>query len=177
MFAGSVAVTLATLMWTVGTWMQDRWIDAPARRCSSGWPTPCWFRRIVIVALGALPDRCRSGSSTSAGRSAASAIGLGYAAHSQLDAALRAGRTQYGAATSSLQLLDNLGVALGTGAAGVVVTLGDDLGWAPGDAVAVALGVAAAVAAVGLVVSRRLPAGRPTAVEVTPGSAAIAVSD
>ena len=62
-----------------------------------------------------------------------------------------------------MQLLDNLGVALGTGAAGVVVTLGDDVGWPPGDAAAVAFGVTAAVAAIGLVVSRRLPAPAPRA--------------
>ena len=84
------------------------------------------------------------------------AIGLGYAAHSQLT--LRcAPANEYGAATASLQLLDNLGVALGTGVVGAVVTLGDDLGWAAGDATAAALVPAAAVAALGLVVSRRLP--------------------
>ena len=65
---------------------------------------------------------------------------------------------EYGAATSSLQLSDNLGVALGTGAVGVVVTLGSDLGWPAGDAVAVALTVPAAVAVLGLAVSARLPA-------------------
>ena len=84
-------------------------------------------------------------------------IGLGYSAHSQL--ALRgAAANEYGAATSSLQLSDNLGIALGTGAVGVVVTLGDDLGWPPGDAVGVALLVTTAVATLGLLVSTRLPA-------------------
>jgi hypothetical protein len=72
----------------------------------------------------------------------------------------------YGAATASLQLLDNLGVALGTGAVGIVVTFGDDVGWPPGDAAAVAFGVTAAVAAVGLLVSRRLPA--PASLATTP---------
>jgi hypothetical protein len=40
------------------------------------------------------------------------------------------------------------------------------------------MGVAATVAAIGLVVSRRLPAGRPTAVPVTAGAtSAVAVPD
>ena len=87
------------------------------------------------------------------------AMGLGYAAHSQL--ALRcAPDQQYGATTASLQLLDNLGVALGTGAAGVIVTLGHDVGWDPGAAVATALIPTAAVAAFGLFVSTRLPSRR-----------------
>ena len=121
---------------------------------------------IVLVALAALPDLLPFWLIPVGWAFGGLGIGLGYAAHSQLT--LRcAPEHEYGAATSSLQLLDNLGVALGTGAVGVVVTLGDDLGWAAGDAVALALGVTATVAAIGLLVSRRLPAGRPTAVEVT----------
>ena len=176
-FAGSVAVTPATLAWTVGTWIQDRWIGRTGEALFVRLAYALLVPAIVVVALGALPDLLpfwvhprRLGVRRSRHRAR---LRRPLAA----DAALRAGRTQYGAATASLQLLDNLGIALGTGAVGVVVTLGDDLGWAPGDAVAVALSVTAAVAALGLVVSRRLPAGRPTAVEVTPGSAAIAVSD
>jgi uncharacterized membrane protein len=102
---------------------------------------------------------------------------LGYAAHSQLT--LRsAPANEYGAATASLQLLDNLGVALGTGAVGVIVTLGDGLGWAPGDAVSAALTIPAAVAGLGLLVSGRLPAGRPNRAETAPSDTwAVAVED
>jgi hypothetical protein len=132
---------------------------------------------IVLVALASLPDLLPFWLIPVGWAFGGLGIGLGYAAHSQLT--LRcAPAKEYGAATSSLQLLDNLGVALGTGAVGVVVTLGDDLGWAAGDAVALAMGVAATVAAVGLLVSRRLPAGRPTPVEVAAsGPAAVAVPD
>ena len=112
---------------------------------------------IVIVALAAIPDLLPFWTIHVGWAIGGLGIGLGYAAHSQL--ALRgAPANEYGATTSSLQLCDNLGVALGTGAAGVVVTLGDDLGWPPGDAVAVALTVTASVAALGLLVSPRLPA-------------------
>ena len=117
---------------------------------------------IVLVALAAIPDLLPFWSVHVGWAAGGLAIGLGYAAHSQLT--LRcAPPAQYGAATSSLQLLDNLGVALGTGAVGVVVTLGDDAGWAAGDAVATALVVAAAASVLGLVVSRRLPSPTPVA--------------
>ena len=83
-------------------------------------------------------------------------MGLAYAAHAQ--AVLRCSPAErYGAATASLQLLDNLGVALGTGAVGVVVTTGDDLGWDPGRTVALALVGPVAVALVGAALSRRFP--------------------
>ena len=142
-FAGSVAVTVATLTWTAGTWIQDRWIGRTGEAL---------FVRLAYARAAAgdrhrgprraarppavLGDPCRLGHRRAG-------IGLGYSAHSQLT--LRcAPAERYGAATASLQLLDNLGVALGTGAAGVIVTLGDDLGWAPGDAAAAALIPAAA---------------------------------
>ena len=157
MFVGSVTVTIATLSWTIGTWIQDRWISRTGE---------AWFVRlaytllapaIVVVALGAVPGFLPFWVIPVGWAFGGLGIGLGYSAHSQLT--LRcAPADSYGAATASLQLLDNLGIALGTGAAGVIVTLGDDVGWAPGDAAAVAFGLMAAVAAGGLVVSRRLPA-------------------
>ena len=55
-----------------------------------------------------------------------------------------------GSATSSLQLTDNLGVALGTGVVGAVVAFGDDVGWAPGAAVAIAWAVPVVVAVCGV---------------------------
>jgi MFS family permease len=157
-FAGSVAVTLATLAWTTGTWIQDRWIartgEARFVRASYLVLLPA----IVLVALAALPDVVPFWLIHVGWAAGGLGIGLGYAAHSQLT--LRsAPEREYGAATASLQLLDNLGVALGTGAVGVVVTMGHDVGWPAGDALAAAMVVTAAVAALGLFVSRRLPAG------------------
>ena len=83
-------------------------------------------------------------------------MGLAYAAHAQ--AVLRnAPAERYGASTASMQLLDNLGVALGTGAVGIIVTTGDDLGWDPGRTVALALIGPVTVALLGAVLSRRFP--------------------
>jgi MFS family permease len=156
-FAGSVAVTLATLAWTAGTWCQDRWISRTGEALFVRISFTVLLLGIVVVAIAALPDVLPFWMMHVGWAAGGLGIGLGYAAHSQLT--LRtAPAAEYGSATASLQLLDNLGVALGTGAVGVVVTLGDDLGWPPGDAVAAALVIPAAVACVGLMVSQRLPA-------------------
>ena len=161
-FVGSVAVTAATLSWTIGTWTQDRWIGRTGEAYFVRMAYTVLVPAIVVVALGAVPGFLPWWVIPVGWAFGGLGIGLGYAAHSQLT--LRcAPADSYGAATASLQLLDNLGIALGTGAAGVVVTLGDDVGWSPGDAAALAFGVTAAVAAVGLVVSRRLPGPAPLA--------------
>src|SRR5215218_4156873 len=159
-FAGSVAVTVATLAWTAGAWCQERWITRTGEAAFVRLGYAFLLPAILLVGLGALPDRFPFWSIHVGWAVGGLAIGLGYAAHSQLT--LRcAPANEYGSATASLQLLDNLGVALGTGAAGVVVTLGDDLGWPPGEAVALALAAPAAVTAGGLLLTRRLPPGRP----------------
>lgn len=155
-FAGSVAVTMATLSWTAGTWVQERRI----RRTGEAYFVRVGFALLVpaiaIVALGALPDLLPIWTIHLGWALGGFAIGVSYSAHSQLT--LRcAPAGEYGAATASLQLFDNLGVALGTGATGVVVTVGDDNGWPAGNAVAAALCVAAVAAVTGVALSRRLP--------------------
>jgi MFS family permease len=166
--AGSIAVTAATLAWTVGAWCQDRWIARTGEALFVRIGYAVMVPAIVLVAVGALPDGLPFWAIHVGWAFGGLGIGLGYAAHSQLT--LRcAPASEYGAATASLQLLDNLGIALGTGATGVIVTLGDDLDWPPGDAVALALVVPAAVAAAGLLLSRRLPPRRTD--ERAPGAA------
>ena len=83
-------------------------------------------------------------------------MGLGYSAHAQLDAALCAAAS-YGTATASLQLFDNLGIALGAGATGVDRHARRHVGWDPGAGVAVALIGPATLALIGIAVTRRLP--------------------
>ena len=83
-------------------------------------------------------------------------MGFAYSAHAQLTFRSVAER-DVGSATSSLQLCDNLGIALGTGVVGAVVAFGDDVGWAPGAAVAIAWVVPIAVAVTGALLSHRLP--------------------
>ena len=125
---------------------------------------------IAVVAVASLPDVVPFWVIHVGWAIAGLGMGLAYAAHAQ--AVLRhAPAERYGASTASMQLLDNLGVALGTGAVGVVVTTGDDLGWDPGRTVALALIGPVCVALIGAIVSRRFPsAGGSSAQQTIRGS-------
>ena len=70
---------------------------------------------------------------------------------------------QEGSASASLQLTDVLGVSLGTGLGGVFVALGDGRGWDTSSSLTLAFIVTLAVAAAGVLASRRLPRQLPTA--------------
>ena len=67
-----------------------------------------------------------------------------------------------GAASSSLQLTDTLGVALGTGIGGAFVALGEAQGWEVRSALELAFAVTLAVALAGILAARRLPTALPT---------------
>jgi hypothetical protein len=87
--------------------------------------------------------------------------GLSYAPLSVTTLGLAAPGKE-GEATSSLQLTDVLGVSLGTGCSGAIVALGDGRGWEVGSSLAVAFAVTAAVALLGSLAARRLPAALPS---------------
>ena len=156
-FAGSVAVTTATLGWTGATWVQQRYIV----RTGEAWFIRASYMAMTIgiatvaaaAALDAVPFWVVHVGATIAGFG----IGLGYSAHAQT--ALRVAPSErYGETTASLQLCDNLGVALGAGASGAVVALGDAVGWDPGPSVGLALLAPIAAAVIGAtIVSHRLP--------------------
>jgi MFS family permease len=91
-------------------------------------------------------------------------IGLASAAHAEL-AMRTATDDEVGITTSSLQLCGHLGMALGAGAVGVIVALGGDIGWSAGDAVGIGLSTSLVVAALGLLLVRRLPGRSRVAVD------------
>ncbi len=125
LYAGMVLAG-ASLTWTAGSWLQARRIGVwgPARLERIGAvslvvgsvlyavcllsvvPVPFWFLASAIAGFG---------------------MGTAYSPLSVV-ALERAEPGREGAATSALQLTDILGVALGTGLAGVVVTVGDRIG-------------------------------------------------
>ncbi|MGB0111863.1 MAG: MFS transporter [Ilumatobacteraceae bacterium] len=153
---GSVAVTVTTVSWTAAAWIQDRWITrlGEARFIRTGFV----FLAVGIGVVGcaALPDVLPFWMIHIGGSLAGFGMGLAYAAHAQI--ALRStAESTVGTTTASLQLCDNLGIALGTGAVGALVTFGDELGWPAGDAMAVALILPAAVAVGGILLATRLP--------------------
>lgn len=154
-FAGSVAVTMTTVAWTAATWVQERWIERTGERFFIRLGDALLVPAVAITAIGAVPDLVPFWFIHAGWTLGGVGMGLAYSAHSQQTLRLASPAT-YGAATSSLQLFDNLGIALGTGAVGVVVALGDDAGWHPGDGVAWGLTVAGVAALGGLLVARRL---------------------
>ncbi|UDY34726.1 MFS transporter [Dermatobacter hominis] len=153
LYAGMV-LAAASLTWTAGSWLQARQIAVwgPARLerlgalCLIGGstlyavcllsavPVPFWFLASAIAGFG---------------------MGTAYSPLSVV-ALERAEAGREGAATSALQLNDILGVALGTGLAGVVVTVGDRLGADRRPTMAVIFLGAAAVAVVVALLAPRL---------------------
>lgn len=154
--AGGVAVTVVTVSWTTAAWIQERWISrlGEARFIRAGFVSLACG--IVAVGLASVPHVLPYWVIHIGGGLAGFGMGLAYAAHAQVT--LRSTpESTVGVTTASLQLSDNLGIALGTGVVGALVTFGDQLGWLPGDAIALALAVPAAVALAGVVFAGRLP--------------------
>ncbi len=170
-FAGSVAVTVSTLGWTAATWIQQRFITRTGEAFFARAGYLALAPGIVVVAVASTSEALPFWMIHVGWTLGGFGMGLAYSAHAQL--LLRcAPAARYGTATAALQLFDNLGVALGAGVAGAVVTLGDDVSWDPGAAVAAALAPAAIVALIGVVVTRRLPPRDVTARATDEASAA-----
>ncbi|MDQ6616522.1 MAG: MFS transporter [Actinomycetota bacterium] len=156
-FMASLAVTGATLAWTVGAWVQAR-----VSRRSEG-------RRLVQVGLTliltgiagtalALRPPVPVGVAVASWSVAGLGIGLAYAPLS-LMMLREASAGREGWASAALSLSDVLGTALGAGFGGAAVAVGSSTGRSLAAGITVAFAVAATGAVVGLIVARRLPAG------------------
>jgi MFS family permease len=150
-----LALTAATLAWTAGAWLQERYVyrvgPRPLVRLgfvlilvgTAGFATALWSA--VPAALGIL-----AWGATGLG------MGLAYAPLS-LTVLGSAAAGKEGAATSALQLSDVLGIALGTGVAGALVAFGEDAGWLARTALLGVFAMTMLVAAGGAALARRLP--------------------
>lgn len=149
-----VVITVATLAWTAGSWIQTRWIPRLG---------PEWFLRVSMgmVAIGLagtllllvrdLPVVVGALALTFA----SVGIGLGYSALSLI--ILRdAPPGREGAATSALQLSDVLGTALGTGVGGALIAAGERSGAEGWVGLAAVFGMCLVVAVLGFLGSWRL---------------------
>jgi MFS family permease len=157
-WVAGVALTGATMLWTTGAWIQERLVRTvgPRRLLMAGFT----FVGVGIVgmfgALGPMPLWLAIGLWSFAGFG----IGLSYAPISVTVLGLAtAGRE--GEASSSLQLTDVLGVALGTGLGGAFVALGDSRGWPTRSALELTFAATLAVSVLGIVAARRMPARLP----------------
>ena len=150
----ALALTVATLTWTAGSWIQARYVArlGPRRlvRCGQG---------LVLAGLGlmcvTLLPSVPPGLGILAWAVAGSGMGVAYAPLSLTTLDL-APAGEEGRATSGLQLCDVLGQAIGTGAAGAIVAgTAGSLGHRAG--VALAFSFAIVVAVTALVVAVRIP--------------------
>lgn len=153
-WVGGVALTGATLAWTLGSWLQQRLIveHGPRWLVRRGLAIVGLGVLLMIVGVGSVPVATIVVAWTVAGLG----IGLSYAPISvTVLGTAEPGRE--GMASASLQLTDVLGVALGTGLVGVFVALGDGRGWATSSSLTVGFAVTLAVALGGALAAGRLP--------------------
>ncbi len=157
-WVAGAALTGATLLWTAGAWIQQRWIltAGPRRVVMVGFGFVALGIAGMFGALGALP----LGPSVGAWSIAGLGMGLAYAPLSVTVLGL-AEPGREGSASSSIQLTDVLGIALGTGLGGAFVALGEAQGWATRSALELAFPITLAVALLGVLAARRLPTTLP----------------
>jgi MFS family permease len=161
-----IAVTGATVAWTIGAWVQarlnDTWEGRRLVRAGLLIVLVGIAGMLVLVLAPAVPVAEGLAAWTVAGLG----MGLAYAPLS-LMMLQKAAPGQEGQASASLNLADVLGTALGIGAGGAAVAAaaGGDL--RPG--VAAAFVITGAVGLVTLVFTRRLPAGTTSAPPPPPG--------
>ncbi len=156
LFAG-VTLAAASLTWTAGAWTQARlihtWGAARLERLA-GTVLVVGLLCLLVGLWGAVPPAVWVVGSCVGGLG----MGLGYAPLSAVTLE-RAEAGREGAASSALQLTDVLGIALGTGVAGVVVSAGDRLDAGRAPSLAVVFGMAAAAGLLVVALAGRLRAG------------------
>lgn len=157
-WVAGASLTGCTVLWTVGAWVQQRWIltAGPRRVVMTGFAFVAAGILGMVGALGPLPIA----PSVAAWSIAGFGIGLAYSPLSVTVLGL-AEPGREGSASSSLQLTDVLGIALGTGLGGAFVALGDTQGWATRSALELAFAVTLVVAVTGIAAARRLPTTLP----------------
>jgi predicted MFS family arabinose efflux permease len=148
------ALTSATLLWTTGAWVQERRVIALGARFFVRLGLLIVVAGIAGTATVLLPGVPPVLAVVTWGI-AGFGIGLAYAPLT-LTALREAGPGQQGGASASLQLADNLGVALGAGAGGAAVAVAAAHGHTA-SGVAVAYTAAAAAALLGIASAGQVP--------------------
>ncbi len=159
--SAGIVLAASSLAWTAGSWIQARF-HAP-------WGAPLLVRLggasiIAGTTVMSVSLMSQVPTVTWLGGGALNGLGMGLA-YSPLSTVTleEAASGAEGAATSALQMTDILGIALGTGLAGVLVNAGDRFDWSAQPTLTAVFAVAG-VAALGVVVlSPRLahPVGAP----------------
>jgi MFS family permease len=155
----SIAVTGATLAWTVGAWVQARLSDT--------WEGRRLVRTglvIILIGIAGMVLVLQPGMPVAEGLAAWTVAGLGMGlAYAPLSLMMlqKAPPGLEGRASASLNLADVLGTAIGIGVGGAAVAAAAGSNLRLG--IAAAFAAAAAVALVALALTRRLPPGTTSA--------------
>ncbi|MCU1452427.1 MAG: arabinose efflux permease family protein [Acidimicrobiales bacterium] len=158
-FLAGVVLSVTAVTWTAGSWSADRWIPSRGPRTLDriGFAfIGAGAAGMVAVAL-ALPAWVAILAWSTAGFG----MGLAYSPLSVTTLGL-AQPGQEGVASSQLHLCDVLGVSIGTGIGGILLAFANGRGWSVEVGVALAFGVALAMALLGTLAARRLPTRLPT---------------
>ncbi|MHB8398975.1 MAG: MFS transporter [Candidatus Limnocylindrales bacterium] len=152
--AAGIALTAATVSWTVGSWIQARWIGrlGAARFVRTGLAiTVLGIAATALVIVPSVPVAWAVPAFALAG------FGMGFA-YSPLSLVVlaEAAAGAEGGATAALQLADTLGTALGTGVSGAILAAAARSGSTLGAGLAAAFGIAAAVGLLGAVLGGRV---------------------
>jgi MFS family permease len=153
-----LALTAATLTWTTGAWLQDRFVHRVGPRPLVRLGFVCVLTGTGLFAL-VLFERVPPLLGIGAWGLAGLGMGLAYAPLA-LTVLGEAKAGQEGAATSGIQLSDTLGTALGTGVAGAIVAFGEGSSWVPRSGLFLVFATTVIVAAGGVLTAGRLPVGK-----------------
>ena len=148
------ALTSATLVWTTGSWVQQRIIHQTGARRLVRWGF-LYVAAGVVAMLVAL-HLGQAWLIVPAWGIGGFGMGIAYSPISVTVLSLAA-PGQEGMASASFQLSDVLGVSLGTGISGVFVALGESRGWETSSSLSYAFALMAMVAVAGSVAAGRLP--------------------
>jgi MFS family permease len=146
-----VALTVSTLSWTIGSWIQERRVRQ--------WGARPFIRTgfvLIAIAIAGLPTLLSSATPLALGPVywAVAGLGMGLAyAPISLTVLKEAPPGQEGRISAALTLTDVLGTALGTGVCGAAV----GLGWDRRAGLGTAFAIAFVVAVTGILLAGRMP--------------------
>jgi MFS family permease len=151
----TLCLTTTTLAWTTAAWVQERLVLRVGARRLVVAGHAIILASIAVTGLF-LVEAVPVGVGIAGWTVGGFGIGLAYAPIT-LTVLAEAAPGREGAASASLQLTEQLGVAIGIGLGGAAVAVGARNGWVPSAGIAVAWTLAAAVATLGMFIGRRLP--------------------
>lgn len=151
---GGLALTVATMTWTIGSWIVERRVHriGPPKFVRVGlFVIACGIALMIAVAQAVLP----AAVAVLAWGVGGLGMGLTYTPITLIVLGDATEGTE-GTASASMQLCDTLGVALGTGVVGAIVAAGHALAWTGGTALTAAFILCGLVAVAAAAIATRV---------------------